>query len=408
MLFRFNRLSPRFASPLVAFALCVAGASVSSGCAVNQRPKTTIPRLLADADTARVVERALRDTVIERLVRRARARGDGTLDVLMLSGGGQNGAFGVGFLRGWSERADDAMPRFDMVTGISTGALQAPYALLGTRSALDTVAALYRRAAERIAPSFDWLFLARRTGGIVSTKKYDRALEQSVSGAFRSALQQAFAEDRQLLFGTADFDTGVGRTWSLGDILDSSDASLGRARSLLKAATAIPGIFPPVVIDGHVHADGGTISNVLPVLRFEDYQRLAARLAAAGMGDVTVRVYVVMNVWTHAPPQVVGASNRRAVSSRANALMFFSHQPETLAGLADLARAVNGGIQGLRMQYRAALLPASEALEPGARKLFDRAFMQRLEEIGAAKARSATPWDMIPSAYERPPRSRLP
>lgn len=387
----------------VAITLALLGA-----CATNRRPVSTVPRLLADADTARSNERALRDTVIERLVRRARARGDGMLDMLLLSGGGQNGAFGVGFLRGWSERTDDPMPRFDLVTGISTGALQAPYALLGTPAALDTVSALYRRAAERFAPSFDWLFLVRRTGGIVNTKKYDRTLEQSVSGAFRAELQQAFAEDRQLLFGTADFDAGVGRTWSLGDILDSSDASLRRARQLLKAATAIPGIFPPVVIDGHVHADGGTISNVLPVLRFEDYQRLATRLAAAGMRDVTVRLHVVMNVWAHAPPQVIGASNRRTMSSRAHALMFFSHQPETLAGLADLARAVSTGIPGLRMQYRVALLPASEALEPGASKLFDRAFMRRLEELGVAKARGTAPWDAIPSAYERPARNQTP
>ncbi len=390
---------------LVSLCALVFTGAFAGACAVNHRPPTTVARLLADADTARATERALRDSVIERLVRRARARNDGTLDMLLLSGGGQNGAFGVGFMRGWSERTDGRMPRFDMVTGISTGALQAPYALLGTPAALDTVTALYRRAAERVAPSFDWLFLVRRTGGLVNTKNFDRTLEQSVSGVFRDQLRAAFADDRQMLFGTSDFDIGTGRTWSMGDVLDTTDASLRRARSLLKAATAIPGIFPPVVVDGHVHADGGTISNVLPVLRFEDYQRLAARLAAAGMRDVTVRMYVVMNVWAYPPPQVTGASNRRAISSRTSAMLFFAHQPETLSGLADLSRAVSTGIPGLHMQYRVAMLPAETAMTPGANKLFDRAFMLRLEELGAAKARSANPWDVVPSAYERPPRN---
>src|SRR6476661_6059234 len=131
------------------FALPFVMLVLAAGCAVNHRPKTTVARLLVDADKSRADERALRDSVIERLVRRARARNDGTLDILLLSGGGQNGAFGVGFMRGWSERTENRMPRFDMVTGISTGALQAPYALLGTPAALDTVTALYRRAAER-------------------------------------------------------------------------------------------------------------------------------------------------------------------------------------------------------------------------------------------------------------------
>lgn len=387
---------------VASIALCILGTSALSACAVNKRPKTTVTQLLADGVRAADSERALRDTVIERLVRRAKARGDGTLDILLLSGGGQNGAFGVGFVRGWSERTDAPMPRFDLVTGISTGALQAPYVLLGTRASIDTVTALYRRAAQRVAPKFDPWFLFRRTGGLVNTKNYDRTLEQSVSGDFRTQLRAAFAEERQLLFGTADFDLGTGRTWSLGDVLDSSQASLTRARSLLKAATAIPGIFPPVVIDGHVHSDGGTISNLLPVLRYEDYQRLGARLAASGMPNVTVRMYVIMNMWTHPAPQVTPASNRRKVSARSTAVLFFSHQPETLAGLADLARAAST-IPGLRMEYRAALLPSSQALVPGASKLFDQAFMRQLEDLGAAKARSANPWDAVPSAYMRPP-----
>lgn len=388
----------------VALPLLLAVTAFTGGCAVNHRPKTTVTALQRDADSARATERATRDTVIERLVRRARTRGDGTLDVLMLSGGGQNGAFGVGFLRGWRERADAPMPAWDLVTGISTGALQAPYALLGTPAAIDTITALYRRAAERIAPTLDWWFWLRRTGGLVNTKRFDRAIESSVNGQFRDDLRRAFDDNRQILFGTSDFDLGVGRTWSLGDVLDSTAGGLARTRMLLKAATAIPGIFPPVVVDGHVHADGGVINNVLPLLAFEDYQRLATRLAASGMRNVTVRVYVVMNMWAEPEIRVMSPSNRRGISGRSTAMLFYNHQPETLANLANLARAVNGSVPGLHVDFKLALLPSSMALEPGASKLFDRAFMLRLEEAGAAKARSTTPWDSVPSAYYRPPQ----
>lgn len=374
-----------------------------SGCAAISRPPATVASLEQDAVQLGRRDQVTRDTIIARLVRRAEQRGDRTLDVLMLSGGGQNGAFGAGFLRGWRTRTDTPMPRFDLVTGISTGSLQAPYALLGTSAAIDTISALYARAATTFAPTLDWWFWLRRTGGIVNTARYDRTLAMVVDGQFRQELRAAFNEDRQILFATTDFDLGVGRLWSLGDELDTTAAGLLRARSLLRAATAIPGIFPPVVVDGHVHADGGVVENVLQGLRFADYQRLGAALAARGLQDVTVRVWVVMNLWTHGEPRVIAPSNRKQISTRSTALLFYLHQPSTLAALENLARAVSAQVPGVRMQLQVAALPSAESVSPGADKLFARGFMQRLDSIGFAKARGASPFDTISSAFVRPP-----
>ncbi len=377
-----------------------------NACAANRRPPTTVAALERDALTASRIERANRDSVISRLARRAERRGDRTLDILMLSGGGQVGAFGAGFLRGWRSRTDQSLPQFDLVTGISTGALQAPYALLGTTASLDTLTVLYRDAQERVAPSIDYLSVFRRTGGLVNPSRFDRTLAQSIDGKFRDELRAAFALDRQIVFGTSDFDLGIGRTWSLSDELDSTANSLARARALLKAATAIPGVFPPVVIDGHVHADGGVITNLLPMLDFADYQQLAHQLAARGIRDVTVRVYVVMNLWTLPEPKVIAASSRRQVSSRSTAMLFYTHQPQTLELLDVLARAVSASVPGIKMEFRAATIPAELSLLPGASALFNKAFMLRIDEAGYAKARSENPWDRVPSAYAReaPPR----
>lgn len=383
-----------------AFGLLAAGTWV--GCAAVSRPPATLASLQQDAEPVAKHDRAIRDTIIERLARRALARKDRTLDLLMLSGGGQNGAFGAGFLRGWRSRTDDAMPTFDLVSGISTGALQAPYALLGTAAAIDTVTALYARAATSIAPTFDWWFWLRRTGGVVNPDRFERTLERAIDGRFRDELRTAFREDRQIIFGTADFDLGIGRLWSLGDELDTTAAGLTRTRALLRAATAIPGIFPPVIVDGHVHADGGVVENVLPVLTFDDYRRLAQRLARSGVNDVTVRLWVVMNLWTHPEPRVIDPSRRKAISSRSTALLFYLHQPSTLTALENLARAVSAEVPGVRMQLRVAALPNSESVTPGAEKLFEGRFMQRLDSIGFAKARSTTPWDVVPSAFVRP------
>lgn len=389
------------AARLRAVAL-LAAASALAACAAVRRPSLSVAQLQQDAVRLNTADLTMRDSVLTRLVRRAERRGDLTLDILLLSGGGQNGAFGTGFLRGWFSRADEPMPRFDLVSGVSTGALQAPYVLLGTKAALDSVSALYARAATTIAPTLDWWFWLRRTGGLVNTERFDRTLERTIDGRFRDELRAAFADDRQLVFSTTDYDLGIGRVWSLGDELDSTPAGLLRARTLLKGATAIPGIFPPVVVDNHLHGDGGIIENVLPVLGFADYQELGRRLAAKGLGNITVRVWVVMNIWTHAQPRVIAASSRGEISNRSTSVLFYAHQPSTLHALQLLSRAVQEQVPGVNLEVRIAELPSAESLSPGADKLFEKRFMQRLDSIGFAKSRSASPWDRITSAYQRP------
>ncbi len=291
------------------------------------------------------------------------------------------------------------------MTGISTGSLQAPFALLGTRAALDTLTDLYRNAADRIAPSFDPWFWARRTGGIVNPSRYNATIERVVDARLAAQLAPEFAADRQLIFGTADFDLGIGRRWDLAALLDDGADGLTRAHRLLQAATAIPGVFPPVVYDGHVHADGGVIGNFLPMLELADYRVLADRLRARGVqSPVAVRVWVIMNIWTHAPPAVINSSRRGAISARTTGLMLFAHQPQALEALSTLARAVTTDVPGLTMQVRVTAVPSALASEPGADRLFDRAWMLRLEQLGYDRARGDQPWDEIVSPFMRPPR----
>ncbi len=50
---------------------------------------------------------------------------------LILSAGGEDGAYGAGLLGGWSKTGK--RPEFSLVTGVSTGALIAPFAFLGPK-----------------------------------------------------------------------------------------------------------------------------------------------------------------------------------------------------------------------------------------------------------------------------------
>ena len=77
----------RWTGPVALAAVTV----VAMACAVNKRPPTTQARIIADAAPLAAEYDALRDSVVERLARRAVTRGDRTLDILILSGGGQHG-----------------------------------------------------------------------------------------------------------------------------------------------------------------------------------------------------------------------------------------------------------------------------------------------------------------------------
>jgi hypothetical protein len=157
--------------------------------------------------------------------------------------GGQHGAYGAGFLRGWRTRAERPMPRFDLVTGVSTGGLQAPFALLGTEAALETLARLYREAATGAGPTPDWLFWLRRTGGVVSISTYKRTIERAYDETLRAQLRTEFEAGRQLVIATTDLDLGIGRLWDLERAMGTTADGLARAHALLLATSASPASF---------------------------------------------------------------------------------------------------------------------------------------------------------------------
>ena len=382
---------------LTAMALSLAG------CAAIARPPATVESLKADGAALREIQRATIDSIIDKLARRAVARGDRPIDILLLSGGGQHGAYGAGFLRGWKSRTDAPMPRFDLVSGISTGALQAPFAFVGTDEALSSLVDLYRGAATRFAPKLDWLFWLRRTGGLVDTASFREIIATLFDEKMCRQLQQEFQAGRLLAIATTDFDLAIGRVWDIAREMDCSADGLARGHSLFLATSAIPGIFPPVIIDGHVHGDGGIVSNVLTVLDLDGYRRLAARLPSLGLNEpVTVRLWTLMNLWTHHVPTVMDPADRGALAQRGSILLFWTQQSQLLQRLNELARAVSMDVPGLKLEMRFTAVPSELSTEPGASALFDEAWMIRLEELGFQRARSASPWDQVASPYERP------
>ena len=196
------------------------------------------------------------------VARHVRAQRPGQpVNILALSGGGADGAFGAGALVGLTRSA--ARPQFSVVTGISTGALIAPYAFLGPDWDDQLVDVYTSGRAEHLLHS-------RGLGVLFGSSIYSGApLKELVDRYATNALIQAVAREaatgRLLLVATTDVSTGEPVIWDLGSIAMNGGAG-ARAlfRDVLVASASVPGLFPPVVIRvqeqqalyDEVHVDG--------------------------------------------------------------------------------------------------------------------------------------------------------
>lgn len=177
---------------------------------------------------------------------------------LALSTGGGDGAFGAGLLNGWSESGK--RPEFSLVTGVSTGSLMAPFAFVG--SSQD--AGLKRSYTEYNAG--DIFEDVKTPESLVDTWPLKRLIAKEVTPELLAQVAEAHKKGRRLLVATTNMDAHRAVIWNMGAIAAKGDeASLKLFRDILAASTAIPGLFPPVMIDveangkktQEMHADGG-------------------------------------------------------------------------------------------------------------------------------------------------------
>jgi hypothetical protein len=213
---------------------------------------------------------AFRARAMERVLARADAvasgaTGDDALDVLALSGGADWGAFGAGYLARWSELGDDAavrMPEFDVIGGISTGALIGTYVASGEPERYRAIEDFYRNTEP------EWVQFAGIGGFLPSSTAIFKVdgIRAEVAAAIDDALirdlRRAREDHRTIAVGTTDLDLGRLQYWELGAEASADGEPHARIVDILMAATAIPGAFPPVEIDGRLHADGGAVQGV--------------------------------------------------------------------------------------------------------------------------------------------------
>jgi predicted acylesterase/phospholipase RssA len=199
----------------------------------------------------------------------ARAAGTDHLDILVLSGGGSHGAFGAGVLTGWTESGK--RPQFDVVTGVSTGALMSVPAFLGSR--YDD---LLRRSYTNVQNAD--IYRERGLAGFLSTGLNDSnplagQIAAIVDEEVLAEVAAEYRKGRYLFVATTNLDSGQLVVWDMGKIAASDNP--GRMvlfRSVLLASASIPGFFDPVYIAsdgtvggkiGQMHVDGGVKAPIL-------------------------------------------------------------------------------------------------------------------------------------------------
>jgi len=241
-------------------------------------------RFWVDGDLSPMIQDVMRQGDRERAALVAAGQSTDRLPpahLLALSGGGDAGAFGAGLLVGWT--AQGSRPEFKLVTGISAGALIAPFAFLGPQ--YDEI---LRAVSTSMGPG-DAFRRRSVLSGITSDGMADgaplaRLIAKYVTPEVLAAVAGEYQRGRFLLIGTTDLDAGRAVMWNMGAIASSNaPGALELFRKIMLASTSIPGVVSPVMIDVDIdgkpfqemHVDGGrAISTLIQTQGVSDLDRI--------------------------------------------------------------------------------------------------------------------------------------
>jgi hypothetical protein len=314
---------------------------------------------------------------------------------LALSGGGANGAFGAGFITGWT--ASGTRPVFKIVTGVSTGALMAPFAFLGPEKD-DALREFYTTTASpNVFRMLSILPQLLSGESFADTTPLRSLIEQHVDATLMQAIARAHDGGRRLYIGTVDLDSQRLVVWNMGLIAASGrPEALDLFRNVMLASASIPVAFPPVffsvVASGayydEMHVDGAVAARV-----FYNGGVMSFSAARAGRGRAIGRedVFIIHNGQLLPEPEVT----RRTV--RSIALRAFDSASKW-AVVGDLFR-----IYALTLSERASFqwVTIPEGVDLVGEQVFDPVLMGKLYELGFETARKGPPWSRVPPSLRQ-------
>ena len=316
------------------------------------------------------------------------------VDVLIISGGGDWGAFGTGFLLGWGETAvaTDRRPSFDVVSGVSTGALIAPFAYMGTKEDLETVDNLYRN------PKADWvrqrglLYFMPDNASFAEVPGLEREVDSFITMDFARRVAAESSRGRMLFINTTNLDDGsqLPFRWGVAAQRAVKDGDIRRLQNILLASSGIPGAFPPRQVDEWLLVDGAVTSNIIygGAMKREDSFGAACKALYPGSAVPKLRYWVILNNYAVAQPRTVQPTwpavieRSLEVAVRASTTVALRH----LYAMAELNRLRGDG----DAEVRWVAIPNS--WKQPVEGIFKEETMRSLSDLGRSMGRDAASW----------------
>ena len=317
-----------------------------------------------------------------------------TVALLALSGGGDNGAFGAGVLCGWTKHGD--RPRFKLVTGISTGALIAPFAFLG--SEYDDNLKVYTMVTQKEIFRRKSLLTALWRESLADTRPLAHLIAKYIDGPMLKAIAREHKKGRRLFIGTTQLDAQRLVIWNMGAIAASGHPdALKLFRKIMLASASIPGFFPPqyftVEAGGRpyeeMHVDGGTMAQLIlyeaALTPFAEENLMEVKLPSRPRALYIIRNAPIKPNWNKVRPRLV------PIASRAIGTLIKTQ------GVGDLFRLKAFALRD-KMDFNLAAIPQDFPSAPA--DMFNQEYMNRLFDLGFDMARNGYPWKKYPPFFE--------
>ncbi|WP_249154184.1 patatin-like phospholipase family protein [Bradyrhizobium manausense] len=361
--------------------------SLALTCSLAVAACTSLPRTpytAADASGSRVLDidglRRYADEPVPRFsFEQDKATGSKTY--LALSGGGADGAYGVGVLNGWTAARN--RPTFSVVSGVSTGGLIAPFAFLGSQYD-DTLRELYTSGIAESLLNDPSIMRVLFGSGLFGNTRLRELVARYVGPEIMAQVARENAKGRRLLVVTTDLDTQRTAIWDMGKIAAvGTPEALKLFRDVMAASASIPLVFPPILIEAEgqgrkfqeMHVDGGVTA---PVLTLPEALLFQGRLP----GNAKMDIYILVNKKIERNFELV-ANSTIDVASRSLSSITQSQTRSIIFSTYDFAQRNHLGfhLSYIERDYPA---PPSEG--------FDTGYMRALYQYGYEKAAGGQAW----------------
>ncbi|MDN4981991.1 patatin-like phospholipase family protein [Bradyrhizobium sp. WYCCWR 13022] len=361
--------------------------SLVLACSLALAACTSLPRTpytAADASASRVLEiDGLRRYADEPVTKFGfeQDKATGSRTYLALSGGGADGAYGVGVLNGWTAARN--RPTFSVVSGVSTGGLIAPFAFLGPQYD-DTLRELYTSGIAESLLNDPSIMRVLFGSGLFGNTRLRELVARYVGPEIMAQVARENAKGRRLLVVTTDLDTQRTAIWDMGKIAAvGTPEALKLFRDVMAASASIPLVFPPIMIEAEgqgrrfqeMHVDGGVTA---PLLTLPEALLLQGRLP----GNAKMDIYILVNKKIERNFELV-ANSTIDVASRSLSAITQSQTRSIIFSTYDFAQRNHLGfhLSYIERDYPA---PPSEG--------FDTGYMRALYQYGYEKAASGQAW----------------